>query len=123
MNVNEVIKLIIGNLLSSHLDAKLEAFFCEHQVYIYKNDCEFSQKGRLSLFSSFILKSLIQISDAYVTIGLMRVSNNFNFNFILEKSKSRIFDFRLKVAFKALLYSWSAACFRFSLCFYDLKIP
>jgi hypothetical protein len=43
------------------------------------------------------VKSLIQISDAYVTIGLMRVSNNFNFNFILEKSKSRIFDFRLKV--------------------------
>jgi len=26
LNVNEVIKLIIGNLPSSHLDAKLEAF-------------------------------------------------------------------------------------------------
>ena len=44
MNVNEVIKLIIGNLPSSHLDAKLEAFFVRHQVTIYKNDCEFSQK-------------------------------------------------------------------------------
>jgi hypothetical protein len=57
--------------------------YCSRWKFLQKRLWIFS-KGRLSHFSSFVVKSLIQISDAYVTIGLMRVSNNLKRSTILS---------------------------------------